>query len=194
MLVAVFWLVTLWSGLINADEKSVDKVVALPGLDFQISFNQYSGYLTGETHDVQLHYWFVEAQESPESKPLVLWMNGGPGCSSLDGLLSEHGPFLVAEGKKLVKNPSAWNNLANVLYLEAPAGVGFSYTTTKNVTTDDDKTARNNLGALTSFLKRFPEYQGRDFFVTGESYGGVYVPTLALLVLKHEKLLGINFK
>ncbi|KAG2461772.1 PPGB protein, partial [Polypterus senegalus] len=97
-----------------------DEIKYLPGLEKQPSFRQYSGYLN-VMEDKHLHYWFVESQTNPSSSPVVLWLNGGPGCSSLDGLLTEHGPFLIA----------------NVLYLESPAGVGFSYSDDKNYKTND---------------------------------------------------------
>nr|CAH8865608.1 unnamed protein product [Trichobilharzia regenti] len=88
----------------------------------------------------------------------------------------------LVKGPSLVNNPYSWNKLGNVLYLESPAGVGFSYSLDGNVTTDDDETALNNHHALLHFLDKFPEYEGRKLYVTGESYGGVYVPTLALLL------------
>ncbi|CAH8865479.1 unnamed protein product [Trichobilharzia szidati] len=88
----------------------------------------------------------------------------------------------LTKGPSLVNNPYSWNKLGNVLYLESPAGVGFSYSLDGNVTTDDDQTALNNHHALLHFLEKFPEYEGRKLYVTGESYGGVYVPTLALLL------------
>jgi len=71
-----------------------DEVVILPGLKFQPSFKHYSGFLNG-SDTRKLHYWFVESQNSPKVDPLVLWLNGGPGCSSLLGLLTENGPFQV---------------------------------------------------------------------------------------------------
>ncbi|CAH8619892.1 unnamed protein product [Heterobilharzia americana] len=159
----------------------------MPSAEHQPLFKQYSGYLSGLTDDIQLHYWLVESYNNPEKAPLILWLNGGPGCSSLDGLMSENGPFTLVEGPKLIENPYSWNKFANVLYLEAPAGVGFSYTVNGSWESSDDSTAENNFYALLNFLKKFPEYEKRDFFITGESYGGVYVPTLALRVLTSEK-------
>ncbi|KAH9509420.1 hypothetical protein Btru_045851 [Bulinus truncatus] len=71
-----------------------DYISRLPGLSWVPNFKQYSGYLSG-SGGKQLHYWFVESSDNPEKDPLVLWMNGGPGCSSLEGFFSEHGPFKV---------------------------------------------------------------------------------------------------
>ncbi|CAH8545513.1 unnamed protein product [Heterobilharzia americana] len=169
-------------------QKDHDKISLLPGVWPMPTFKQYSGYLNGFTNNIRLHYWLVEATENAKSSPLILWLNGGPGCSSMEGFLSENGPYNMIEGTNLVKNPYSWNRLANVLYLEAPAGVGFSYAVDGNITTDDDFTALNNYHALLHFLERFPEYESRDFYITGESYAGVYVPTLALHLIKSTKL------
>ncbi|KAL7056413.1 hypothetical protein AAHC03_020948 [Spirometra sp. Aus1] len=159
-----------------------DRVKYLPGLDQMPNYRQYSGYLQGATQNIQHHYWLVEANTNAEKLPLVLWLNGGPGCSSLLGLLNENGPFWTGPNKTLTTNPYSWNLIANVLYLESPAGVGFSYAVDGNVSTDDDIVAMNNFAALQNFFERFPAYKGRELYITGESYGGVYVPTLALLV------------
>jgi len=162
---------------------SEDLVVDLPGLSWKPSFKHYSGYLdTARTR--HLHYWFVESSSNPRTDPVVLWMNGGPGCSSMDGMLTEHGPFRINDdGQTLDPNPFAWNQVANMIYLEAPAGVGFSYSDDRNYTTDDNEVAFNNHLALKEFFKKFPEYQSHDFYITGESYGGIYVPTLASLTM-----------
>ncbi|XP_034894107.1 serine carboxypeptidase-like 45 isoform X2 [Populus alba] len=105
-----------------------DKLLSLPGQP-RVSFQQYAGYVTvDENQDRALFYYFVEAEIDPASKPLVLWLNGGPGCSSVGaGAFSEHGPFRPSGGGSLVRNDYSWNKEANMLYLESPAGVGFSY-------------------------------------------------------------------
>ncbi|KAF2288361.1 hypothetical protein GH714_007051 [Hevea brasiliensis] len=106
-----------------------DRIVQLPGQP-QVGFQQYSGYVTvDEKNQKALFYYFAEAETDPASKPLVLWLNGGPGCSSLGvGAFSENGPFRPS-GEVLIKNQYSWNTEANMLYLESPIGVGFSYST-----------------------------------------------------------------
>nr|XP_014349153.1 PREDICTED: lysosomal protective protein-like isoform X2 [Latimeria chalumnae] len=169
-----------------------DEVTGLPGLSTKPSFRQWSGYLKAGQGKF-LHYWFVTSQQNPLKDPLVLWLNGGPGCSSLDGFLSENGPFHVNDdGATLYINEFSWNKIANVLYLEAPAGVGYSYSVDKNYQTDDDKVAENNYLALQSFFVKFPNFTQNDFYVFGESYGGIYTPTLSLKIATGAAK--INFK
>jgi len=124
-----------------------DLITNMPHYSAPIPFKQYSGYITVDaTHGRALFYWFVESQRSPSSDPVVMWLNGGPGCSSLDGFFYEHGPFhfdreIDSINTTLHANPFAWNNVSNVLYVEAPAGVGFSYSnTTSDYVTNDNKT------------------------------------------------------
>ncbi|KAK0407406.1 hypothetical protein QR680_019180 [Steinernema hermaphroditum] len=166
----------------NANDKASDKITKLPGLLFNPTFDQYSGFLDA-SNGTHLHYWLTESQNDPANDPIVLWLNGGPGCSSLGGLLTELGPFRPsADGQHLFENPFSWNKFANVLFLEAPRAVGFSYNEydlNNEIVYDDDMTAADNLLALKSFFARFPEYQNRPFYITGESFGGVYIPTLA---------------
>nr|CAH8855594.1 unnamed protein product [Trichobilharzia regenti] len=121
-----------------AGQRDHDRIDFLPGVWPMPYFIQYSGYLHGSTSNIRLHYWLVEAKVNPKGFPLLLWLNGGPGCSSMEGIFSENGPYNVLEGIKVAQNFYSWNNFANVLYLEAPAGVGFSYAVDNNITTDDD--------------------------------------------------------
>ncbi|XP_071911056.1 serine carboxypeptidase 1-like [Coffea arabica] len=171
--------------------KAADKITALPGEPKGVNFDQYSGYVTVDPKAGRaLFYYFAESQ-NPSTKPLVLWPNGGPGCSSLGaGAMNELGPFRVTKGGKMLwKNPYAWNNVANIIFLESPAGVGFSYSnTSSDYITGDTKSAADAYTFLVNWLERFPEYKTRDFLITGESYAGHYVPQLAQLILHNNKI------
>jgi carboxypeptidase C (cathepsin A) len=114
---------------------------------------------------------------------------GGPGCSSLDGFFYEHGPFEVdrSDFTKLEEREFRWNTIVNMLYIEAPVGVGFSYSTSGDYKCDDDRTANENRAAVEDFYSKFPEYKNNQLWITGESYAGVYVPTLAEAILHGEK-------
>ncbi|KAJ9689073.1 hypothetical protein PVL29_014629 [Vitis rotundifolia] len=183
-------------------QQRLDKVQHLPGQTFNISFAHYSGYVTvNEDSGRALFYWFIEAAEDPSSKPLVLWLNGGPGCSSIAyGQSEEIGPFHIKEdGKTLYLNPYSWNQVANILFLDSPVGVGFSYSnTSSDVSTNGDmRTAKDSLAFLLKWFERFPQYKGRDFYITGESYAGHYVPQLSQAIVRHNsatKAKSINLK
>ncbi|KAE9598446.1 hypothetical protein Lal_00031396 [Lupinus albus] len=171
--------------------KEKDRIDKLPGQP-QVNFSQYGGYVTiDKLAGRALYYYFVESQHSKEKMPLLLWLNGGPGCSSLAyGAMEELGPFRVnSDGKTLAKKRYSWNYAANVLFLESPAGVGFSYSNKSSDydTSGDRKTATDNYKFLVNWLERFPEYKKRDFYIAGESYAGHYVPQLAHTILDNNK-------
>lgn len=165
-----------------------DEITSLPGWDGDLPTKQYSGYLKG-SNTSNLHYWFVESETNPESAPTVLWLNGGPGCSSLDGFFYEQGPFAIDKNdySKLLPREYRWNRIANMVFLESPVGVGFSYSDNDDYKCDDDRTANEGRDAMADFFDKFPELKKNKFFITGESYGGVYVPTFAEAILKGEQ-------
>ncbi|KAL3634765.1 hypothetical protein CASFOL_021819 [Castilleja foliolosa] len=173
-----------------------DKISKLPGQP-NVDFQQYSGYITvDEKQERSYFYYFVEAETNiPASKPLVLWLNGGPGCSSLGyGAFRENGPFRpTAQEGELVRNNYSWNKVANMLYLESPVGVGFSYSTNKSFYNyvNDCMTAEDNFNFLKKWLLKYPEFKYTKFFITGESYAGHYAPQLANLII-HSKPKLIN--
>ncbi|KAK4790121.1 hypothetical protein SAY86_017425 [Trapa natans] len=183
-------------------QQQLDRVPELPGQGFNISFAHYSGYVTvNEQSGRALFYWFTEAEEDPGSKPLVLWLNGGPGCSSIAyGMAEEIGPFHIKpDGKSLYLNPYSWNKVANILFLDSPVGVGFSYSNTSSDLLDngDTRTAEDSLKFLLKWLERFPQYKGREFYLTGESYAGHYVPQLSKAIVTFNEAKGeqvINIK
>ncbi|MFS7920574.1 putative carboxypeptidase D [Helianthus anomalus] len=172
--------------------KDLNKISNLPGQPAGTDFDQYSGYVTVDPdHGRALFYYLAESPVNSSANPLVLWLNGGPGCSSFgNGAMMELGPFRVnPDNTTLSRNKYAWNNVANVLFLESPAGVGFSYSNrSTDYITNDVQTAKDSYTFLVNWLERFPEYKSRDFYITGESYAGHYIPQLAQLILQNNKI------
>ncbi|KAG0471311.1 hypothetical protein HPP92_015857 [Vanilla planifolia] len=154
---------------VKESAREADKIHALPGQPPDVNFAQYAGYVTVDPN---------AGRALPRLLVSWSWSNDGTW------------PFFVnRDGKTLYQNKFAWNNEANMLFVESPAGVGFSYS---NRTSDygqsgDSSTANDNHVFLVNWLERFPEYKGRDFYVTGESYAGHYIPQLATAILKHNR-------
>ena len=91
---------------------------------------QYSGYIDLSTGAKHLFYWAFESRNDPATDPVILWMTGGPGCSSEVALFGENGPCSVTpSGNDTLTNPYSWNSKASVIYIDQPAGTGFSYGT-----------------------------------------------------------------
>lgn len=152
---------------------------------------QYSGYLDDNDNDKHLFYWFFESRNDPKNDPVVLWLNGGPGCSSLTGLFLELGPSTVDQKIKLVYNPYSWNANASVIFLDQPVNVGFSYSGSS--VSNTIAAGKDVYALLTLFFKQFPEYATQDFHIAGESYAGHYIPVFASEILSHKKT-NINLK
>jgi cathepsin A (carboxypeptidase C) len=174
-----------------------DLVEFLPGYGVPPT-PQYSGFLDASAAEpgTHLHYWFARcAREDWAKRPTVLWLNGGPGSSSVLGWLQEMGPLLVNRTGGLALNPWSWHEQANVFVLESPAGVGFSYCE-RQVSrrgacsnTDDSAAAAAAAALVVFFSEKFPKLRENAFYVAGESYAGVYVPTLARAILeRNEKI------
>ncbi|KAK8660263.1 hypothetical protein V6N13_051195 [Hibiscus sabdariffa] len=177
-------------------------VTHLPGFNGVFPSKHYSGYVSiGEKN---LFYYFVVSERNPRRDPVVLWLNGGPGCSSFDGFVYEHGPFNFQEGKpkgslpSLHLNPYSWSKVSNIIYLDSPVGVGFSYSrNTSEYTIGDLQTAADTHAFLLKWFGLYPEFVSNPFYIAGESYAGIYVPTLGSEVVKGIKVgvkPTINFK
>ncbi|XP_043703467.1 serine carboxypeptidase 1-like [Telopea speciosissima] len=162
-------------------------VTNLPGFSGTLPSKHYSGYITvDETNQRNLFYYFVLSEGSPSKDPVVLWLNGGPGCSSFDGFVYEHGPFNFEAANtsgglpQLHLNPYSWSKVSNIIYLDSPAGVGMSYSKVQaDYNTGDLKTALDSHSFLLKWFEQYPEFLSNPFYIVGESYAGVYVPTLA---------------
>ncbi|XP_077226861.1 serine carboxypeptidase 1-like [Tasmannia lanceolata] len=167
-------------------------ITHLPGFSGTLPSKHYSGYVSiDENHGKNLFYYFVLSERNPSEDPVVLWLNGGPGCSSFDGFVYEHGPFNFQAGKEpetlpqLHLNPYSWSKVSNIIYLDSPAGVGLSYSNNSgDYSTNDTKTASDTHSFLLKWFEQYPEFRANPFYISGESYAGVYVPTLASEVVK----------
>ena len=138
--------------------------------------------------------------------PLIVWMNGGPGASSLGGFFTELGPYLLNSNSKpkagqsadewtLFSNPSAWSHIGSLLVWEQPAGVGFSRCVTDCPKQwNDTSSAIANVHTLLAFYEKYPSERSRDLILAGESYAGIYVPLLAQQVLGSSSLRGVRLR
>ena len=122
---------------------------------------------------------------------MVLWLNGGPGCSSLTGLFLELGPASITKKIEVKHNPYSWNNNASVIFLDQPVNTGFSYS--GNSVSDSIAAGKDVYALLTLFFKQFPQYAHQDFHIAGESYAGHYIPVFTSEIQKHKKT-NINLK
>ncbi|CAD5179761.1 serine carboxypeptidase-like 42 [Musa acuminata AAA Group] len=167
-----------------------DLVVRLPGQP-KVGFRQYAGYVdVDEKAGRTLFYYFAEADGDAHAKPLTLWLNGGPGCSSVGGgAFTELGPFFPrGDGRGLRLNKMSWNKVSNLLFVESPAGVGWSYSnTTSDYNCGDESTANDMYKFLLRWYDKFPEFRLKNLFLTGESYAGHYIPQLANVLLDHNQ-------
>lgn len=138
---------------------------------------QSAGYFKLGTQNKNYFYWFFESRNDPSTDPVVLWMTGGPGCSSELALFAENGPCKVnASGDGTVNNPFSWNTKASLIFIDQPAGTGFSYGDHDH----DEKGVSNDMYLfLAAFMRKYSKFQELPFFVFGESYAGHYVPATA---------------
>jgi carboxypeptidase C (cathepsin A) len=142
-------------------------------------------------------FWFFESRRNPSQDPVVLWLTGGPGCSSEIALFAENGPCSVNDqGDNTKNNQFSWNTRANLLYIDQPAGTGFS---TGPLTDHNEATVSED---MYSFLMAFfqsqeaNKYASLPFYITGESYAGHYVPAAAhkIFVKNQHATFKINLK
>jgi carboxypeptidase C (cathepsin A) len=174
------------SVLPTADSFLIESLPTTGG-SFSPDFKQYSGFMPlGDAAGTHLFFWFVESQRDPVNDPLLYWTNGGPGSSSVAfGFWTEHGPFRLADNGTTVElYEYSWNKKASVLYVEQPSGVGLSWSADQaHHSTNDEQASADNLLFLKAFFEVFPSFKANEFYVTGESYGGHYVPQLCSRIL-----------
>uniref|UniRef100_A0A182T2C4 Carboxypeptidase n=1 Tax=Anopheles maculatus TaxID=74869 RepID=A0A182T2C4_9DIPT len=150
-------------------------------------FESYSGFLTvDKRYNSNLYFWYFPAKENRTTAPLVLWLQGGPGASSLFGLFVENGPFRVTVKLVAEAREHSWYENHHLLYIDNPVGTGFSFTDSDaGYARDQVQIGEQLYSAVSQFLQLFPHLQSLPFYITGESYAGKYVPALGYTI--HQK-------
>ncbi|KAF6999000.1 hypothetical protein CFC21_015075 [Triticum aestivum] len=184
---------SLLAGVLLAATVSVSLAAASAGTVVEFpkeALPTSSGYLPLDpSGNASMFYAFYEASQpltAPADTPLLLWLQGGPGCSGLVGNFFELGPYLVApDAASLSRNPFAWNRRFGLLFLDSPLGTGFSAAPSPAaIPRDQAAVAAHVLAALQSFFDASPpSFRARPFFLSGESYAGKYVPAAGALIL-----------
>ncbi|KAI3748587.1 hypothetical protein L6452_11759 [Arctium lappa] len=148
----------------------------------------HAGYYQIEhSHAARMFYFFFESRNC-KTDPVVIWLTGGPGCSSELALFYENGPFKIEKNSSLVWNEYGWDQASNLLYVDQPTGTGFSYSSDKRDIRHNEQDVSDDLyDFLQAFFKEHPEFAKNDFYITGESYAGHYIPAFAARVNKGNK-------
>ncbi|CAO1636521.1 unnamed protein product [Parajaminaea phylloscopi] len=157
----------------------------------------YAGLLpisANPNDDRKFFFWWWPHNGTVGSDDLVIWLNGGPGCSSLEGLLEENGPVTISSKKAGVTdakvNPYSWHKLANTLWIEQPVSVGLGRG--RPDIKDEHGVAKEFYGFLQNYFTVFPQLKGKKLWITGESYAGQYIPYIVDYIYKQKDTLNLQ--
>ncbi|EMC97133.1 hypothetical protein BAUCODRAFT_87777, partial [Baudoinia panamericana UAMH 10762] len=189
------WLYTLphllalqWLPTATAEKTAADYYVhSLPGAPSPL-LKMYAGHIeiTPEHHG-NLFFWLYKNRHIANRSRTVIWLNGGPGCSSMDGALMEIGPYRVNEDGSLRYNEGSWDEFANILFVDNPVGTGFSYVDGDSFVHELDEMARQMVAFLEKWFAIFPEFEHDDLYIAGESYAGQHIPYVAKAILERNQ-------
>ncbi|KAL1368531.1 hypothetical protein AAHE18_02G128300 [Arachis hypogaea] len=170
----------------NQIEAGGSKVEYLPGFDGPLPFQLETGYvgLGDSEDDMQVFYYFIKSENDSKNDPLLLWLSGGPGCSSVCGFIYEIGPMKLKveeyDGSlpKLISRPQSWTKVANIIFVDLPMGTGFSYA--KNVIPhrSDWKLVHQTHLFIRKWLVENPEFLSNKFYMAADSYSGIPIPPI----------------
>ncbi|CAH1131204.1 unnamed protein product [Ceutorhynchus assimilis] len=154
-----------------------------------LNVTSYAGYFTvDERYDSNIWFWYFPSADKPTDDPVVLWLNGGPGASSLNGLFDENGPFIVGSDGSVSLREYSWHKNHSLLFVDNPVGVGYSFTNGNGLARNETKVGEDMHSALTQFFQLFPALQKNTFFISGESYSGKYLPAIGYTILKKNPI------
>ncbi|KAK0582108.1 hypothetical protein LWI29_021552 [Acer saccharum] len=180
LLVLVFSANAVFSGTI---------VKTLPGFDGELPFTLETGYTS--VGEIEFFYYFVESENNPAADPLLLYLNGGPGCSGLNGFFYQIGPLKFSVDNyagglpTLLYEPHAWSKTVNIIFLDSPVGAGFSYANTTDAwNTTDTKASAQAATFLRNWLRDHPDFQTNPVYIGSDSYAGINNPIIALDIIE----------
>jgi carboxypeptidase D len=176
-----------------ADKTASDYYVhSLPGQPDGPLLKMHAGHIeVDHEHDGNLFFWLYENRHIANRQRTVIWLNGGPGCSSMDGALMELGPYRVNADGTLRYNEGSWDEFANLLFVDNPVGTGFSYTNTEGYLSELQQMADEFLIFMEKWFTLFPQFEMDDLYFAGESYAGQHVPYIAKAIMdRNAKLTG----
>ncbi|WVZ64645.1 hypothetical protein U9M48_014139 [Paspalum notatum var. saurae] len=197
-LATLFLCARLWSSSSPSLTAAADErvVTHLPGFQGPLPFQLRTGYVeVDESNGVRLFYYFTASEGSPADDPLMLWLSGGPGCTSFTGLVYQIGPLSFDLGgytgglPKLVYRLESWTKVSNIIFLDSPVGTGFSYSVREQGYNSSDTRAVNQ---IVIFLKKWfdehPEFLSNPLYIGGDSYSGIIVPTVTSEIAKGNEV------
>ncbi|KAE8393919.1 pheromone-processing carboxypeptidase kex1 [Aspergillus alliaceus] len=184
----VFLLVFWGSPLVSAKSAADYYVRSLPGAPEGPLLKMHAGHIEVDPQsNGNLFFWHYQNRHIANRQRTVIWLNGGPGCSSMDGALMEVGPYRLRDNQTLEYNEGSWDEFANLLFVDQPVGTGFSYVNTDSYLHELDEMAAHFVIFLEKFFELFPEYEGDDIYLAGESYAGQHIPYIAKAILDRNR-------
>ncbi|EGX46187.1 Cell death protease [Orbilia oligospora] len=163
-------------------------VRSLPGEPEDTMIRMHAGHIeVDQATNGNLFFWHVTNRHIEARQRTVIWLNGGPGCSSMDGALMEVGPYRVKDGK-LSYNEGSWHEFANLLFVDNPVGTGFSYVNGNGFLHELPEMAKHFVIFLEKFFEIFPHYEKDEIWFGGESYAGQYIPYIAKAIVDRNRV------
>ncbi|CAF4331248.1 unnamed protein product [Rotaria sp. Silwood2] len=167
---------------LQAEDFYVHDLPLLPKETYSI--RMHAGQLSLDPkHNETLFFWHFASKYIADQSRTVIWLNGGPGCSSLIGAWMAIGPFRFQDENIIIENDGSWNMFANLLFVDQPVGTGFSYIDTDSRIHELDEMANHFLSFLDRYIEVFPELLQNDIYLAGESFAGQYIPYIAKEIL-----------
>ncbi|XP_037446362.1 serine carboxypeptidase-like 9 [Triticum dicoccoides] len=170
---------------------TTNAVTSLPGFSGPLPFSLETGYVELDDDGIRFFYYFIQSERSPEDDPVLLWLTGGPGCSALSGLVYEVGPLAFDfHGYRgglptLLYRRDSWTQVSNIIFVDSPAGTGFTYDPTDNKLIPSDTIVVRQLHTfLETWFDEHPMFLSNPLYIAGDSYSGMIIPSLTIEIAK----------